>query len=301
MRAMIQSLMDLPVAPMEPPTITDSTIYHVGVSGGKDSAAALLWLVRESGIDPERIRASFCNIQNDHQWTLDHVAMLGEKVHPIETIYPEKGFFDLAFEKRRFPSTKARFCTEHLKIYPSADHVMRIRLEGFDPIAVSGVRAAESLDRASLPEWDYSGTLLCIQWLPLLRWTFDDVVAIHRRHNIPLNPLYAIGASRVGCWPCIMSRKAEIRIIALRFPERIDEIRRWEQRFEQIHGRDSSFFPAATVPERFRSKDYRLEDGTVMKVATIDDVVRWSMTGHRAQGSYSDDAEPRNCKSGFCE
>jgi hypothetical protein len=40
-----------------------------------------------------------------------------------------------------------------------------------------------------------------------------------------------------------------------------------------------------------------------MMIATIDDVVKWSLTGHRAQGSYLDEPETEkiSCNSGFCE
>jgi len=293
---------DLP--PMSAPKIGPNTIYHIGVSGGKDSSALLLWMVRESGISPEKIRASFCDIGNDHEWTIEHVKYLNENVHPIETIRPERNFFELALDKKRFPSTKARFCTQHLKIYPTQDHIQQLRYAGFEPIAVSGVRADESEDRRYLPEWDYSGTLLCHSWRPLISWTISDVLEIHKRHGIPLNPLYSLGAQRVGCWPCIMSRKEEIRMIALMFPDRINEIRSAEQEFEKRYGRYSSFFPANHIPERFRTKPYKRKDGTWMMVCTIDDVVRWSMTGDQAQGSYLDSSqptEPVTCSSGFCE
>jgi 3'-phosphoadenosine 5'-phosphosulfate sulfotransferase (PAPS reductase)/FAD synthetase len=298
---------------VNPPTIDDNTWFHVGVSGGKDSSAALLWLVRESGIRTDRILASFCNIANDHEWTINHVKLLSETVHPIETIYPNRKdlnqdpgrltFFDLAFHKQRFPSTCARFCTEFLKIYPTADHILRLKYEGKNVIAVSGVRADESDDRKNLPEWDYNGNLFCHQWRPLIRWTLPDVYAIHERHNVPLNPLYALGAQRVGCWPCIMSRKAEIRTIALKFPERIDEIRRAEQEFVKRYGRYSSFFPPNICPPRFRSMPHTTEDGRKVMIATIDDVVRWSMTGDGAEGSYLDnpEKETKGCNSGFCE
>lgn len=188
---------------------------------------------------------------------------------------------------------------------------LKMRYTGIEPIAVSGVRADESEDRSKLNEWDYSGTLLCYSWRPLIRWTIADVYAIHERYNVPLNPLYGLGAKRVGCWPCIMSRKEEIRTIALRFPERIAEIRAAEQKFERDNGRYSSFFPRTSIPERFRTKEYIQdgkpvidpETGKPMLIATIDDVVRWSMTGYRAQGTYLDnpEKEPISCKSGFCE
>jgi 3'-phosphoadenosine 5'-phosphosulfate sulfotransferase (PAPS reductase)/FAD synthetase len=260
-------------------------------------------MIHESGIDCGKLDVTFCDTGNEHDWTYAHISMLHEKVHPITVLKPELPFFPLAFKKRRFPSTKARFCTEFLKIYPTEEHIRKLKLRGLEPIAISGVRADESEERRHLPEWDFSGNLFCMQWRPLIRWTLKDVLAIHKRYSVPLNPLYGIGAMRVGCWPCIMSRKSEIRTIALKFPERIDEIRRAEQEFEKAYGRYSSFFPATTVPERFRTKSFQRDDGTWINVASIDDVVRWSMTGARAEGSWEDDPvkEPIGCGSGFCE
>jgi 3'-phosphoadenosine 5'-phosphosulfate sulfotransferase (PAPS reductase)/FAD synthetase len=269
-----------------------------------------LWLVKESGLPTDKIRATFCDIGNDHQWTLDHVKLLSETVHPIETIRPELSFFELAEKKKRFPSAKARFCTEHLKIRPTAEHIEKMKAQGLKPIAVSGVRGDESIERSQLEEWDYSDALGTYSWRPLIKWTVEDVYAIHHRYNVPLNPLYKLGAQRVGCWPCIMSRKAEIRTIALNFPERIDEIRNAEQKFEQQNGRYSSFFARNAVPPRFRTKEFTQDGVPVvdpetnkpMLIATIDDVVRWSLTGHRAKGSYLDEPETtRPCQSGFCE
>lgn len=279
-----------------------NTIYHVGVSGGKDSAAVLLWVLHKSGIPNDQIEATFCDTGNEHAWTYAHVEMLSKKVFPIETLNPELDFFELALDRHRFPSTCARFCTEELKIIPTQLHIAALRVKGFEVIAVSGVRGDESDDRSQLPEWGYSPILKCFQWRPLIKWSIADVFKIHEENSVPLNPLYACGAQRVGCYPCVMSRKEEIRNIALRFPERIDAIRKAEQAFEKHYGRFSSFFAFDTVPPRFRSKLIKCQDGREMLVATIDDVVKWSMTGDRAKGSYLDDApKETSCNSGYCE
>ena len=290
-------------------------LYTVGISGGKDSAAVLLWLVNESGIPHDQIECTFADTGNEHEWTYLHVQRMSEQIFPVTRIEPEKDYYDLAFSKRRFPGAKARFCTQFLKIFPSQEYIAQRSAEGYEVISVSGVRADESFERSKLDEFEWNelhGNLLVKQWRPLLKWTIDDVIAIHEKYNFPLNPLYAAGARRVGCFPCIMSRKAEIRLIALRFPERIDMIREWEQKFEKEYGRYSSFFPRKVVPPRFWSKPYTVngeqqydDNGEPMMIATIDDVVRWSMTGKRAQGSYLDDEDenenPLSCNSGFCE
>lgn len=285
------------------PDLPEETIYHIGVSGGKDSTAALLWMIHESGIPREKLDVTFCDTDNEHDWTIDHIRMLSEKVHPITVLNPDLGFYDLALKKRRFPSAKARFCTQHLKIIPTQRHITGLFAACKKVVSVSGVRANESEERSKLEEWDYSSALLTLQWRPLIRWTINDVLAIHRKYGIPLNPLYSMGAERVGCFPCIMSRKAEIRNITLNFPDRLDKIRNAEASFVQTFGRYSSFFATDKVPPRFRTGGpYVSDSGESYMVATIDDVARWSLTGKRAQGSYQDDPpEPISCMSGFCE
>lgn len=288
---------------MKRPVFGPRTRFTVGISGGKDGEAALLWALNESGIAKNQIEATFCDTGNEHEHTYAQIRYINENIHPVITLFPEMDFFELAKSRKRFPSAKARFCTEMLKIIPTLEHVMELRYRGFEPISIAGTRAEESEDRKNLPEWDYSGNLLCIQWRPLIRWTFADVVAIHERYGLPFNPLYALGAKRVGCFPCIMSNKAEVRMIAQQFPERIAKIREAEQDFENSFGRYSSFFASNTIPERFRSKPFTCEDGREMNVATIDDVARWSFTGKRAQGQWDDEPtkEPVSCNSGFCE
>ena len=293
-------LYDLP--PMEPPKIHDKTLFQVGVSGGKDSSAALLWLVRESGIDHSKIQATFCDIGNDHEWTLEHIHLLSERVFPIHIIKPIRGFYDMCRWEKTLPNPVARFCTRLLKIEPTADYIRKLRW-CWEPISVSGVRAEESTDRAKLPEWDYNGIMNCYQWRPLIKWSLDDVFAIHKRHNIPLNPLYSIGAQRVGCWPCIMSQKSEIRNISLKFPARIETLRAFENEMDKVIGRPyASFFQGGKIPKRFHTKDIISAKGKKMKTCSIDDVVRWSMTGKQAKGSYLDKPEKETgCQSGFCE
>lgn len=266
------------------------TLYHVGLSGGKDSSALLIWMANESGIPHDQIRASFCDTGNEADETYEQVRLLSERVLPVEWIKPELDFYELARKKKRFPSTKARFCTQELKMKPTAKYLNTL-IDEFEVIAVSGVRADESLLRSKLSEWgdpmeSYFGVK---EWRPLLKWTIVEVVAIHKKYGIPMNPLYAKGAQRVGCFPCIMSRKSEIRNIVKHFPERIDRIRAEEQRAINEYGRVSTFFPAKKLPKAFRSFSVILRDGTTVKVATIDDVVAWSQTkdGKQSKGQMT--------------
>lgn len=268
--------------------IEASTIYHVGVSGGKDSTALLLWAVYESGIPHTQIVASFCDTQNEADCTYEHIHWLSFNVFPIVWLGSE-GFFQLAKRKKRFPSTKARFCTQELKLKPTKSFIEQLS-DYEDVIGLSGVRRGESLERSKLPEWgspleSYFGIR---EWRPLIDWTLKDVLAIHERYNAPLNPLYSKGAQRVGCFPCIMSSKSELRGIAKHYPERIARIRQVETEFDNINGM-STFFARNKVPPRFRTKEIQTAKNGAMKVATIDDVVRWANTGKGAVGLPCDE------------
>ena len=137
---------------------------------------------------------------------------------------------------------------------------------------------------------------------PLLRKSLADVLAMHEKYGVPLNPLYGYGFTRVGCFPCINSNKSEVRLISIHFPERIDQLRTQEKNF-------STFFARKTVPERYRSYTVDTKKGP-MKVATIDDVVRWSHTLKGAKektptlwDDFYDDDKTLVCPSGrgMCE
>lgn len=277
------------------------TVNHIGVSGGKDSTALLLWAVHESGYARGSLDVTFCDTGNEHQFTYAFVEMLSRKVFPIKTLKPERDFYELAKHRQRFPGVMSRFCTQELKMFPTRDHCFALSNQGFRVVLHSGVRADESAERAQLPDREFDGFYGLECFRPLLRWKLEDVWAIHERYGIKPNPLYAAGAKRVGCLPCIMSRKDEIRNIATRWPERIDMIREAELSPSFAKG-ISTFFSRDKVPLRFRSKEITANNGERMKVATIDDVVRWSATGKRATGIASGD-DVKSCPSslGQCE
>lgn len=155
-------------------------------------------------------------------------------------------FLDLATYKGRFPSTRRRFCSELLKRNPIMEQVlMPLMDDGVMVLSWQGVRAEESRARRHLPECESLGGGL-FNYRPILRWTVEDVFAAHRQMGLDPNPLYKLGMSRVGCMPCIHSRKDELLAIATRFPEVIDHIEQMEAHVRRASKRESStFFPIA--------------------------------------------------------
>lgn len=111
-------------------------------------------------------------------------------------------------------------------------------------------------------------------WRPLLHWTVQDVLEMHRRHGVPVNPLYQRGHERVGCYPCIFAGKEEIRLLAEHAPERIDEIRALEAEATQLRATRN-----AVEPGRYQHGEatfFQTRHG--VRVMNIDAVVEWSKT-----------------------
>jgi hypothetical protein len=121
-------------------------------------------------------------------------------------------------------------------------------------------------------------------------------MAIHKKHGLPVNPLYEMGASRVGCWPCIFARKAEVRLIANLSPERMDEIRNLEEELTvTARAKATAKGEELRWPRSFFS--LKAKDGRVN--FPIDDAVNWSRTAPGGK-QYELFAGP-SCTSGVCE
>lgn len=194
----------------------------VSCSGGKDSAAACLYM-HELGLETTRV---FADTGFEHKLT--YAYLRGELTRVVGPIHEVRGKYtlqELVKHKGMFPSRTRRFCTTELKVKPLAAYVRSL---DDDVVNVVGIRAAESDARAKLSEWEWSDTFDCEVWRPLIAWSEQQVIDIHRRHGLQPNPLYLMGASRVGCWPCIHARKNEIKLVADTDPARIDEIRQLE-------------------------------------------------------------------------
>lgn len=305
----------------------------ISVSGGKDSTALLLLAIERQ---TENMQAVFADTGNEHPQTYDYVQYLSEMVFPIRTIsadftadlarkaefvntkWREQGiaddicdraiqmlkpsgnaFLDLCLWKGRFPSTKARFCSEELKRNPIIEQVQLPLLEaGDDVISWQGVRADESASRANLIETESKQTFEngaeLWNYRPILKWTVADVFAMHDKHGIKPNPLYSQGMGRVGCMPCIHARKDELLEISKRFPEQIERIAEWEQLVKQASKRGLATFFAAPS-----------DDNEWSGQQTIDKFVEWSKTS-RGKSNYDmfrSDASVPLCTSiyGLCE
>jgi 3'-phosphoadenosine 5'-phosphosulfate sulfotransferase (PAPS reductase)/FAD synthetase len=312
-----------------------SEINIVNVSGGKDSTATLL-LAIERGAD--NLRAVFADTGHEHPATYEYVdyleAATGIKIkrvrasfkiqiankreyiarkwaedgvsedsirEALEVLVPTGNpFLDLCIWKGRFPSPKARFCTEELKVLPMMEQVFIPASKQFDLVySWQGVRRDESASRSKLPVADV-GEFGVVNYRPILDWTADDCFAMHKKHGIKWNPLYEQGMGRVGCMPCIMARKGELQEIERRFPEEFDRLERWERIVSMASKRGASTFFDGRIPAKIIGEDVPI-------TATTHGVSWWREYALTARGGrqfdllYEADAPVCSSVYGLCE
>tara|TARA_R110000824_G_scaffold15186_2_gene63985 strand:+ start:25 stop:903 length:879 start_codon:yes stop_codon:yes gene_type:complete len=287
--------------PYEEPLRDDQTLV-ISVSGGKDSAAMCIHFLKEANL-PNPLKFVFADTGWEHQDTLTYVDYLAETLGiEITTVRHELDFVELSEKWGYFPSNTARFCTDYLKVKPIEEYVSRlIDEEGLDPVMVVGIRAEESSRRALMTEWAYSQAYDCPMWRPFMKWTSEEVFAIHKKYDVKPNPLYLRGAARVGCYPCIMSRKGEIADALKEGDGMIEKIRLAEARVSKCSKNGvSTFFPPNKTPEKYHDIEYTTSEGKVVTTASIDAIRLWALDGDQPE---LDMGEAPSCFSqyGLCE
>lgn len=312
--------------------MTHTTV--LSCSGGKDSTAAGLYL-KEQG---RTFEAIFCDTGWEHQETYRYLReVLPAHLGPIrwlratvrwqETVRTTDGksseqaaelatrletyaqefearlgveyspFVRLILKKAGFPTRLQRSCTPELKATPAWSYLATLD----DPLNVVGVRAEESEARAQMPEREYDPRMDCDVWRPIIRWKLDDVIAIHKRHNLSPNPLYLRNATRVGCYPCIMSRKAEIRTLDAARVSIIADLERVvaDLHTERIRRRGEE--PVMRPPTFFQASTPGEDGGWV---SPIDEVMAWARTAHGGRQYELFAAAPRDAgcmRWGLCD
>ena len=288
----------------------------VAYSGGKDSQACLIWAVNKFGA--KNIEAVFCDTGWEHPITYQHIKDtckdLGVKLTTVKSkVY--NGMIDLARKKKRFPSTKARFCTSELKSIPFIDYVLS---QNDHCLIIQGIRSSESYNRSKMAKQcryfkyylepyndkgkkhtyrkkdvfkfiaKYSDDIL----RPVFEWTGQEIIDYIIDNGQQPNLLYKQGFKRVGCFPCIMAGHKEVLQLIERYPEKMQELKQYEKDI------GSAFFKIDFVPERFRSG---ICNRTGKKYTTTLDVEKYIKNKNLTRYIFEDEAILCSSYYNLCE
>lgn len=177
----------------------------VAFSGGKDS---LIVLVMTHALYPD-IKVVFNDTGVEYPETRAFINETAKRLNldlivtkPIKTFWQCVEQYGFAEGKRGASKKREDNCCYWLKEKPMKDAIKQLRLEAM----LTGQTASENRTRMFSAR-DYGACFYSKKWKlqrihPILWWTEDEVRGYIQDMNIPNNPLYAKGISRVGCMPC---------------------------------------------------------------------------------------------------
>lgn len=257
-------------------------MYFLFCSGGNDSIALIRWAIKK-GLKDLNV------VFNDTGWAWsgwnERVNLMkkyclgnGIEFHRTESV----GFKNLVLKVEGcFPANRHQFCTNYLKIKPSAELLDRLD-PGCEGVCVNGVRREESVHRSSAPEWieeseKHGGRSL---WQPLV-----NLKELERNILIQEAGFDVLPHRSMECYPCVNANKIDLASVD---DDRIDEIEEMEAELNQSRANQSD---ERKMWYMFRAEKKGGAEG-------IREVVKWAKS---ERGKYNpDQIELPMCSSGFC-
>lgn len=166
------------------------------VSGGKDSS--YIEHVVNKVLNSHNYNVIFNNTSNETHYTYKYVK---ENYNNLRILSPNQGFYELIRKYNSVPSRFNRFCCTHLK-----ENVTINQLDNKEKLLFfMGMRRSESSNRSTYKVRWKNKKWKGDNWqaiLPILNVNDEDIWLLMLKNNIPINPMYKFGFSRVGCVHC---------------------------------------------------------------------------------------------------
>lgn len=201
----------------------------VNHSGGKDSQR-MLGLIREE-FPAVKTYAVMADTGFEHikpvsaeDFARASVARFGLDLTVVRN--PNKTYLSMVEKRGKFPSASTRQCTSDLKRGPIAKFIRHLPERVI--VNCTGIRAAESSNRAKQQPWKFDQTLSAAgrqvwNWMPIFWASLNDVLSWHWQAGMPLHPVYIPSyhqdgttggyLRRLSCRLCIFSTKSDIMAI----------------------------------------------------------------------------------------
>lgn len=216
---------------MERDTLMKYETIIVPVSGGKDSQLCLALALEQ--YPKEKLRVVHQSTGYDHPLTYKHLEWM-EEFYGIKIEYTQsekyKDVFDLIEKQQYFPNNVARSCTGELKQVPFGKWLVDNDFLRENACLIwMGMRANESSARSTKYGDLNNDDIFCLSdlsgkygkkfknvsvSLPIVSFTEEQVFAELAKRGHKVNELYAKGAARVGCFPCLLAKKADWEMAA---------------------------------------------------------------------------------------
>jgi 3'-phosphoadenosine 5'-phosphosulfate sulfotransferase (PAPS reductase)/FAD synthetase len=219
--------------------IDDEAVVAFGISGGKDSSTMVLEVSNylDSLEHPRESRICYHADLGIIDWpqTPEWVRMQAMLARaPLKIVRRNNGDMVDKWEQRwaanveryeqlrcvklitPWSSAQWRFCTGELKVDPIVSDLKRT-FPGRKILNLTGIRREESSGRAkasiikpiSKLQVKTKGTIGW-QWNPILEYSVDDVMAVHKETGTPLHPAYTeFGSDRLSCSFCVLATNAD--------------------------------------------------------------------------------------------
>lgn len=220
----------------------------VNTSAGKDSQAMMdhvYWLAVEAGVVEKLVavhadlgRVEWKGTRELAEQHADHYGM------PFHVVRREKGdLLDQIEARGMFPDSGNRYCTSDqkrdqvAKFHTAITNELRATKPGrrVRILNCMGFRAQESTARAKreVLEGDKrttNGKKVVVNWLPIHKWTVDQVWSTIKASGVPYHYAYDLGMPRLSCCFCIFAPVDALVIAGKANPELLAEYVRVEKK-----------------------------------------------------------------------
>ena len=186
---------------------------NVSYSGGKDSLATLLVVIKALG----KVPMLFADTGMEFPETYANVNEVSRH-YGLEVIHTDKKTqFWETFEREGPPAVNARWCCRVCKLTPVEN---LIRNQWGECLSFIGQRRYESATRAqSSRVWRNSHVRAQLSAAPIHNWTALHVWLYLMQEHAPYNVLYEHHLDRIGCFMCPSSDMALMHMIEAEYPD----------------------------------------------------------------------------------